>query len=154
MSQASGLVLLDTSILIHLLRATALGSRVADEHSLRSRGERPLVSIVSVGEAMAFAKKRGWGAPKVSKLRELIHQLVVVDINSHDVLDSYATLDAFCEGKGRALGKNDLWIAATTMVTGALLLTTDKDFDPLHDASFLRRVWYDPATSKLNHPRK
>lgn len=150
MTPATGLLLLDTSVLIHLLRATALGSRIIDEHSLRNRGERPLTSIISVGEAMAFAKKRGWGTPKVSKLHELIHQLVIVDINSTEVLESYATADAFCEGRGKALGKNDLWIAATAAATGALLLTTDKDFDPLHEEEFLCRVWYDPATSIQN----
>jgi tRNA(fMet)-specific endonuclease VapC len=146
---ASGLLLLDTSVLLHLLRATALGSRIADEHSLKNRGERPLTSIVCVGEALAFAKKRGWGAPRVSKLHELIHQLVIVDINSIEILEGYATADAFCEGRGKVLGKNDLWIAATAAATGALLLTTDKDFDPLHEEELLRRVWYDPATS---HP--
>lgn len=140
---ASSLVLLDTSILIHLLKATALGTRVAGEHGLRSRGDRPLLSIVSVGEALAFAKKRGWGEAKVTKLRELIQQLVIVDINPTEVLESYASIDAFCERQGRQLGKNDLWIAATAAATGALLLTADKDFDPLH-GSLLNRAWYDP----------
>ncbi|WNG36962.1 type II toxin-antitoxin system VapC family toxin [Archangium violaceum] len=145
MTSTPGLVLLDTNTLIHLLKATTLGGRIADEHSLKSRSDRPLISIVTVGEALAFATKRGWGAPRITKLRELIHQLVIVDINSTDVLEHYAALDAFCEVRGRALGKNDLWIAATTAATGALLLTTDKDFDPLHQENLLRRVWYDPV---------
>ncbi len=42
------------------------------------------------------------------------------------------------------MGKNDLWIAATANATGALLLTTDKDFDHL-DGAFLNRVWIDPT---------
>ena len=29
------------------------------------------------------------------------------------------------------MGKNDLWIAATTLVVGGVLLTTDADFDHL-----------------------
>jgi tRNA(fMet)-specific endonuclease VapC len=149
-TSAGGLVLLDTSILIHLLKATALGGKVADAHSLKSRSDRPLLSIVTVGEALAFARKRGWGAPKVTKLRELIQQLVIVDIHSSDVLEHYATVDAFCEAQGKALGKNDLWIAATAAATGAVLLTTDKDFDPLHQEKLLRRVWYDPAASREN----
>ncbi len=146
MSPASSLILLDTNIVLHLLRASALGSKVDNEHSLRSRSERPLISIVSIGEALAFAKKRSWGAKKVVQLREQLQQLVIVDINSADVLEHYAALDAFCESHGKALGKNDLWIAATAAASDALLLTTDKDFDPLHDAKLLRRAWYDPAT--------
>jgi tRNA(fMet)-specific endonuclease VapC len=31
------------------------------------------------------------------------------------------------------MGKNDLWIAATTSVLDAILLTTDNDFDHLHN---------------------
>lgn len=147
MTPASGLVLLDTNILIHLLRATALGARAASEHALRSRSERPLLSIVTVGEALAFARKRGWGTPKVTALWELIQQFVIVDIHSDEVLEHYATLDAFREAHGRALGKNDLWISATAAATGALLLTTDKDFEPLHQEGLLRRAWYDPAPS-------
>lgn len=32
---------------------------------------------------------------------------------------------------GVKMGKNDLWIAATTLVVGGVLLTTDADFDHL-----------------------
>jgi predicted nucleic acid-binding protein len=34
-------------------------------------------------------------------------------------------------GLGVKMGKNDLWIAATTLVVGGVLLTTDADFDHL-----------------------
>jgi tRNA(fMet)-specific endonuclease VapC len=71
----SGLVLLDTNILVHLLRASSLGKRVAEVHGLLSKGHRPLVSVVTVGELLAFAKKRAWGAQKVSRLHELLRQL-------------------------------------------------------------------------------
>lgn len=148
MSPASTLILLDTNIILHLLRGSTLGNKVATEHSLRSRAERPLISVVTMGEALAFARKRGWGGTKVAQLREQLHQLVIVDINSTDVLEQYASLDAFCESHGKALGKNDLWIAATAAASDALLLTTDKDFEPLHDAKLLRRAWYDPVTSR------
>ena len=52
----------------------------------------------------------------------------------------YAEIDAFSQGKlaghkthftARNMGKNDLWIAATTAVLDIELLTTDKDFDHL-----------------------
>jgi len=32
---------------------------------------------------------------------------------------------------GRTVRDNDTWIAATAAATNAVLLTTDKDFDPL-----------------------
>ena len=42
------------------------------------------------------------------------------------------------------MGKNDIWIAATAAVTGARLLTTDKDFDHFSGV-YLERDWLDPA---------
>ena len=49
-------------------------------------------------------------------------------------------------GGGVPMGKNDVWIAATAHVTGARLLTTDRDFDHL-DPTFLGRDWVDPAAA-------
>lgn len=34
------------------------------------------------------------------------------------------------------MGKNDLWIAATAALLGLKLVTTDHDFDHLHDVFF------------------
>jgi tRNA(fMet)-specific endonuclease VapC len=140
----SGLVLLDTSILIHVLRDSGLGKKVSADHGLRTRPEKPLISIVTVGEALAFARKKSWGEKKTEQLKALLRQLVIVDINSADVLEKYADIDAFCESQGRKPGKNDLWIAATSAVASAHLLTTDKDYDLLNGV-FLQRTYYDPG---------
>ena len=69
MNTTSGLVLLDTSILVHVMRDDGLGRKVGADHSLQSRPDKPLISIVTVGEALAFARKRSWGEKKVEKLK-------------------------------------------------------------------------------------
>jgi predicted nucleic acid-binding protein len=43
------------------------------------------------------------------------------------------------------MGKNDLWIAATAAVTGATLVTTDRDFEHL-SAHFINLQWVDITT--------
>jgi predicted nucleic acid-binding protein len=48
------------------------------------------------------------------------------------VIAAYARLDQESRKVGRTMGKNDLWIAAVAAVQGAVILTTDKDFDHLH----------------------
>ncbi len=48
------------------------------------------------------------------------------------MIDTYARLDHESRKLGRRMGKNDLWIAAVASVQGAVILTTDKDFDHLH----------------------
>lgn len=144
MTPASPGWLLDTSIIVHVLRADRLGRYLIEEQQLRARVEAPLVSIVTVGEMLSLGRQFGWGGQKLEYMHELLHELVIVDINSEPVLSSYAEIDAWCRQNGIALGKNDLWIAATAVATGAVLLTADKDFDPLHKR-FLDRVFYDPA---------
>jgi predicted nucleic acid-binding protein len=75
----------------------------------------------------------------------LLEEILVIDINSVDILQRYAEIDAFSQGRlnsrplnmsARNMGKNDLWIAATTSVLDATLLTTDNDFDHLQEEFF------------------
>jgi len=100
------------------------------------------ISIVTVGELYSLALQRQWGENKVNKLAELIRELVVVDINADDIIERYAIIDAYSQGKlqhdklpdcmsSRNMGKNDLWIAATSSVTKSTLITTDDDFSHL-----------------------
>jgi tRNA(fMet)-specific endonuclease VapC len=49
--------------------------------------------------------------------------------------DVYARLKVTCEQTGIAINDNDLWIAATAVITGAVLITRDKDFSRLPSLS-------------------
>ena len=86
------------------------------------------------------------GARAVATLKQTTEQLVVVDVRNQSVLEKYAEIDAFLVKKGRKIGDNDVWIAATAAAAGATLLTCDKDFDPLHDV-FLTCIYADPNVS-------
>lgn len=79
---------------------------------------------------------------KINALEGLFEDFVIVDI-SDEILDLYAQIDTYLVRVGRAVEQNDTWIAATAIATGAHLLTTDKDFDPLYPA-YLDRTWIDP----------
>jgi len=106
-----------------------------------------MICVVTVGEMLALARKFGWGTTKLDKLRRMLDQLVWIDISNPQLLDAYAEIDQFSETKGRKMGKNDIWIAATAQVTGIPLLTTDPDFDHL-EGIHLTRIWIDPASRK------
>jgi tRNA(fMet)-specific endonuclease VapC len=131
-SGRSELLLLDTNILIHLLRDNETGRRVDATFQIRHRGDRPLVSIVTVGECLSFVRQFGWGTQKVEALEALLRELVIVPIDSRPVLDRFAEFHSLTRSIGRTLGDNDLWIAATASATSSHLITTDKDFEPLH----------------------
>ncbi len=143
MSTPSGLLLLDTNIVIFLVRGGPIGEALDTRFGLRQRPERPLISVVTQSKAVSFARQNGWGAARADGLRALLRQFVVVDISSQPVLDRYADIDAFLRRTGRALSDNDVWIAACASAAQATLITTDRDFDPLAD-QYLDRIWVDP----------
>jgi predicted nucleic acid-binding protein len=140
---ASGSLLLDTSVVVHLARGNAIGQAMDRQYGLRERRERPLLSVVSVGELLSLARQWSWGDTKVARLRELLAELVVLDLQREAILERYAEMDAWCKANGFAIGNNDLWIAATSAAAGAVLLTNDRDFDPL-DPQFVRRLYFEP----------
>lgn len=143
---ASGLLLLDTNVVLHLVRGKATGLALDQAFGLRTRPDRPLISVITVGEMLALAAQREWSSKTVAILKQIAEQLVVVDVRNQTVLEKYAEIDAFLVRNGRKIGDNDIWIAATAAAAGAILLTCDKDFDPLNDV-FLTRIYFDPNVS-------
>ncbi len=144
MSSDRDLLLLDTNIVIHLIRGNEVGRRVDGLFNLRHRPERPLISVVTVAEGLALALQFGWGDAKIARLQELFTELLIVDVHQERILRAYAEIADFARRHGRALSDNDIWIAATAVATGAHLITADRDFDPL-DKRFLKRTWIDPG---------
>ncbi|MCG8330208.1 MAG: PIN domain-containing protein, partial [Chitinophagales bacterium] len=68
-----------------------------------------------------------------------------IEIRFNDLINAYSKIDAYSQGKlqsiplktsSRNMGKNDLWIAATTLITNAKLITMDKDFQHLNKEFF------------------
>lgn len=136
----------DTNIALHFIRETELKTRVEQTFDPFKPGNRPLMSAVTIGELKSIAIQNQWGAKKLQKLADFELEFVVLDINFRPILDRYAEIDAFSQGKlasqpgsfsARNMGKNDLWIAATAAVSNARLLTTDSNFAHL-DGLFLQ----------------
>lgn len=141
-----GQILFDTNILVHLVRRSPIGRRLEPYLEPESPSERPMISIVTIGEALALSRRWSWGSQKIQRLDDMVKGLlVVIDIDSTRVVRNYAELENYLRGSGRSIQQNDLWIAATTIAVKAHLLTTDKDFDPLHP-HYLRRTWIDPLS--------
>lgn len=143
---AGPIYLLDTSILLALIRGGDLGKFVDATYGLRSRFAYSLICIVSHGEIWSLAAQNSWGAAKRSALDNMLSNLVTVDINSREVIDAYVEMDVASRGHpggARQLSKNDLWIAAAAKAASATLLTTDQDFNHLHPAH-LQRIYVDP----------
>lgn len=139
MTSRGDLLLLDTNIVIHLIRDNDVAKRVDAAFQVRHRSDRPLISIVTIGECLSLARQFRWGDAKTSSLESLLRELVIVPIEPRPILERFGELHAWTKSIGRSIAHNDLWIAATAAATNAHLITTDKDFDPLHPA-YIRRT--------------
>lgn len=142
------IAVLDTGILIDLLKNGPRKEQV--NQYLESEDFTTVISVVTKAELMAIAKKRNWGDGKIRELEGLLASFVYFDIeyNNPELLNAYAAIDAFSQGRtpapdgnmlndsSRNMGKNDLWIAATAHALDATLLTTDSDFEHLHQVYF------------------
>lgn len=149
---------LDTNILVALVK------RQLDEQKelLRVIDILPedflLISVVNIGELKALALKNKWGAKRMTSLDAIRKNYTTVDINVETIINRYAEIDAYSQRKlvwrgqlgnfsSRNMGKNDLWIAATASVLSIPFITTDQDFDHLHEVFLdVRRV--EPASFK------
>lgn len=136
--------LLDTNILIHRVRLSSLGQKIEREFQLFSGNHHLIISAVTKGEILSFAKQTAWGSSKRAGLMKLLDALVCVPVDgASPLMDAYADIDGYSQGKhpeylppagfsARNMGKNDLWIAATAFLLDVPLMTTDSDFDHLH----------------------
>lgn len=104
---APQVLLLDTNILIHLVRDNRIGRSID------------------------------------ARFQDLFQNAVAIVDLSDEILRTYAEVDELLQRKGRPIEQNDIWIAATAVASGAHLLTTDKDFDPLYP-KVLDRTWINP----------
>lgn len=101
-----------------------------------------IISVVVLGEIESISLRNNWGQRRTNSLQIFLQKFLVADINSKDIIERYGEIDAFSQGKlkdkplgdsSRNMGKNDLWIAATTSITNSKLITSDKDFSHLNE---------------------
>jgi tRNA(fMet)-specific endonuclease VapC len=152
--------ILDTNILLHVIRENSI-----IETDLNRLGvyqpRASSISIVSVGELLSISKRNNWGSHKMTSFENLERRFRPIPIQSRELLEAYAEIDTYSLGKlasnplprgmtSRVMGKNDLWIAATTFLTKTSLVTTDNDFDHL-DGVYFSVIKLSPTlTSKTN----
>ncbi|OBF18532.1 PIN domain-containing protein [Mycobacterium sp. ACS4331] len=92
---------------------------------------RVIISFQTRAEILAGARQRGWGAPRVTRLQEILGRTPTIQ-SDNDVVDAHATLTAECLAIGHALGQKihtaDRWIAACAIAKGLELFSGDTVF--------------------------
>lgn len=131
MKLAGEQLVLDTNVLLHLLRGKKAAEFLEREYGISRRSPRAIISVVTKGELKALGYKFDWGPTQHERLDAMLAGLPAADISHSAVWNAYAEIELSSIALGVKMGKNDLWIAATTLVVGGVLLTTDADFDHL-----------------------
>ncbi|WP_425485397.1 type II toxin-antitoxin system VapC family toxin [Azospirillum oleiclasticum] len=140
--------MLDTNVLLHLLKGHATGLAIERALRLSSRPERPLLSSIVEGELRGLAAGWKWGPSRLALLEERLAELVPVSAGAPEVVRAYGELYAHQSALGRRTGENDLWIAATASAVGGIVLTCDGDFMRF-DGDRVRWIHVDVATAAL-----
>ena len=144
--------LLDTNILLFYVRDNQTRQFIEDNYAPFSQKEDPVISIVSVAEILALAGDNNWGERKLKLVQKLIDRLVIVEIRYDELVRNYVHIERYNRsnhptkkrtGSHIKMSKNDIWIAATAMLTKSILLTSDKDFEHL-DKEFIDVMVIEP----------
>jgi predicted nucleic acid-binding protein len=78
--------LLDTNILIHLIRKTPhLLQQLVDKGVFGAKNNT-FIPIVTVAEIQAFAYRNQWGASKLTLLQQLIASLTPIPIDNQSII--------------------------------------------------------------------
>jgi tRNA(fMet)-specific endonuclease VapC len=104
------------------------------------------ISITTEAEIRSIALRKKWGTKRLDSLNSFLDETNIMEINQ-SYLNIYAQIDAYSQRLNpnfdkygfdtpRNMGKNDLWIASLAALLSLRLVTTDSDFDHLHNIFF------------------
>jgi tRNA(fMet)-specific endonuclease VapC len=133
-------LLLDTNILVHSVRVDNLNDFL---EYINPSDVSLYLSITTIAEVYSISVQNKWSSKKLLILNYLISKCEVVDVTDY-LIPTYVEIDTFSKRRNpnfteyafpthRNMGKNDLWIAATAAFLNLSLVTTDLDFNHLHD---------------------
>lgn len=136
-------LLVDTNVLLTIVRA---GNYRGLMQFVNPENRAIYCSIVSEAEIKSISLKNNWGAKRTDILHNFLDEVNIIEI-SRSYVDIYAEIDAYSQRLNpnfkeyhfdtpRNMGKNDLWIASLAALLGLSLVTTDGDFDHLHNVFF------------------
>jgi tRNA(fMet)-specific endonuclease VapC len=114
--------LLDTNICIYIRRIKP--EEVLRRFRMLKHGEAAL-SVITFGELVYGAEKSAQRAVALELLRELAQVLPVLALPSA-AAETYGTMRADLERRGKMIGNNDLWIAAHAKAAAMTLVTNNE----------------------------
>lgn len=126
-----------SNVATYLLDSSIFSLLVADNQDVRLRvtklqfPDRVTICSVVRGEVLFGVERLPEGKRRRELARKVTDWLAALSCQSAPEVagDHYARIKRGAERRGTPLGENDLWIAATAVALGAVLVTKDTDFD-------------------------
>jgi predicted nucleic acid-binding protein len=118
-------LLLDTSAYSNLMRGNKNISAFLDE------ADEVFLCAIIVGELRAGFKKGGKEHQNISVLKEFLSVTTGVLSIDDATAERYALILDYLKKSGTPIPTNDMWIAASAMQYGLVLLTSDQHFSQL-----------------------
>ena len=119
--------LLDTTMFSALMRRDA---KVRARVAALAPTDRVVICTITRGEVLYGLARLPEGKRRSALEAEAMHlfgQVLCVSV-PEAAADQYASIKWETERRGTPLDENDLWIAATARALGAVVVTTDSDF--------------------------
>lgn len=89
----------DTGVIVGYVRDAAYAQYIDKKFQPLEPPNLSLISAVSKGELFSLTIQFGWGAAKKQLLQDLLAKLPAVEINRSAILDRYAQIDCYSQGK-------------------------------------------------------
>ena len=139
-------ILVDTNILIYFLRTKEDGRRVDKIYRFSENLERIHLSAITLAEIGAIAKWRRWGAERIRNFQRFADQAYLIETLNPDTVQNYSEFYVESLKRGKGIGQNDLWLAATARAYDLTLLTADSDFQWI-PSDLLKIEFFQPGTT-------
>jgi tRNA(fMet)-specific endonuclease VapC len=127
----NGRYLLDTNAVIALLKAE---KPIQD---LLAETEEVFLGITVLGELYFGAQKSERVKSNLAEIEEFAATCTVLDC-TQETARQYGRVKRGLRQRGRPIPENDLWVAATALQYGLVLLTHDGHFDEVEGLSLAR----------------
>lgn len=137
---------LDTSALLPLLRGKDLGELIDQTFGLRAAPYLHTLSIVTHAELWVLIERNAWGTDRKTAVEKALQEFVTLDVAGSQIVSAYRAIEAVSVGLN--MGKNDVWIAATAVISELPLVTTDRDFNHLN-GKLLDVRYVDAASGRI-----
>ena len=121
MTSTVGKFLLDTNIVIALF---------GDDRKVKNRLSKVaqvFIPAIVLGELYFGAQKSQQADRNISRIRELAASVNVLSCNAITAIH-YGSVKNYLKQKGRPIPENDIWIAATALQHGLVLVSRDYHF--------------------------